>query len=361
MTIRVLEVLATLKPAGAERMVLTLSSALNRARFEPFVVSLYDPFDGGLDCDFQSAGVHPMYLGKRPGLDLRIFSRLAGTIRSVQPHIIHTHSYVMRYAVPARWLARSRAREVHTVHNLAAREVDRAGALIHRHAFRRGVVPVAVGAEVARSFEQQYGFAPELIPNGIDLSRYMRPGVRERWRAEHGFATSDLLVISVARLDEQKNPLLLLEAFADAATPRAHLLYVGGGALADRVRASAPERVHLLGARRDVPDILVAADVFALASDWEGYPLAVLEAMAAGLPVCATAVGGVPEAVEHGVSGLLSPAGDASGLAANLRAMLTDEPLRARLGKAAAAASAGFSATTMVGRYESLFERLVQG
>ena len=240
------------------------------------------------------------------------------------------------------------------------------GSVINRVGFWRGVIPVAVGSEVARSFRKLYGFEPAaVIPNGIEVGSYFQPQVRQAWRAAHGFQQDDLLVVSLARLDEQKNPLGLVEAFARAwgGDSRWHLLMAGGGSLRQAVLERAVERgvsgrVHLLGVRRDVPELLSACDLFALASNWEGHPLAVMEAMAAGLPLVATAVGGVPEVVEDGITGLLVPAGDGVSLATALKEGVRR---RSELGQAGRRRAARFAVDEMVASYARLLERVAGG
>jgi glycosyltransferase involved in cell wall biosynthesis len=339
--IRVLEVLATLKRAGAEAVATALAAGLDRRRFETAVVSLYAPFPNGFEPD-----VRTWYLGKRRGFDWRMYGRLRQVAREFRPDIIHTHSYVMRYtlALPARG-------KVHTVHNVATREVEPLGRLVHRFGYRRGTVPVAVGEEVARSFVEVYGFNPRTIPNGIDTARFYRPDAREEWRTRNGFAANDVLIVSVARLEPQKNPQGLIEAFRRANTP-AKLLIAGDGSLRDQLTGA-----HLLGVRTDLPELLSACDVFALASEWEGHPLSVIEAMAAGLPVIATAVGGVPEIV--GDAGLLVRPGDTSALAGALRELALNPERRHTLGHAARERARRFDVRTMVAAYGALFEELV--
>lgn len=365
MKIRVLEILATLKRAGAERMAVSLACRLDPERFETGLVSLFDPFDGGLEGELQAAGIPIWHLGKSKGLDVRMIPRLRRVIREFEPHIVHTHSYVLRYSLPASLGMRVTAM-VHTVHNLALKETDPAGRLLHRLVFGRRVAAVAVGERVRQSYLEHYGGEPAAtIRNGVDTAAFRQPEARQKWRGGHGFKDSDLLVASVGRLDPQKNPLGMIDAFAVAfgADERGHLLLAGDGGLREACRHRAGElgiagRVHLMGVQTETADILAAADIFALASDWEGTPLAVMEAMAAGLPVAATAVGGVPELVADGETGLLSAPGDIRALSSSLARLASEPDLRQAMGSAAAARAQAFGVESMVSQYAALFESL---
>ena len=360
MSIRVLEVLATLRRAGAEQVAVSLACGLDQAQFETAVVSLYGPFPGSLEAALGERGVPVWHLGKRHGLDPRMWGRLAQVVDRFRPDVLHTHSYVMRYVLPPHY-----RKVVHTVHNLAEREVDGIGRFIHRLAFRAGAAPVAISAALARSFARLYGREPAaIIPNGVDVGRGFRPEARALWRSRHGFAPGDCLVVSVGRLEAQKNPLHLIRAFAEGLreTPAAHLLIAGEGTLLEPARQLANQaglaaRVHFLGLREDVAELLSAADLFALGSDWEGAPVAILEAMAAHLPVVATAVGGVPDLVEGAVTGLLAPARDAGALGRAMAALARDSQRRQRMGAAAAHRVLSFDRTGMIGAYAQLFAR----
>jgi glycosyltransferase involved in cell wall biosynthesis len=333
-------------------MVTSLVRGMDQARFEPRVVSLYDAFPSGLEPELKEAGIEISHFGKRSGFDARMFGRLRAAINSFRPHIVHSHSYVMRYVLPAAMIA-SRPRLVHTVHNLAQREVDTIGQAIHKVAFRTGATPVAVSDEVAASFRELYGFdTAATIPNGVDTRRFHNPDLRSAWRSAHGFSPEELLFVSVARLEPQKNPLLLLNAFERV--PSGRLLLAGEGSL--RPALEGRVRVHLLGVRRDTVDLLNAGDIFVMASDWEGHPLALIEAMAAGLPVIATEVGGVPGIL--GDAGILVPPGNADALQGAMRQLAEDAGLRAKLGQAARQRAQRFDVSTMVRAYEDLFQRV---
>jgi glycosyltransferase involved in cell wall biosynthesis len=363
MKIRVLEALATLRRAGAEQVAVSLACGLPPSRFETGVVTLYGAFPGGLDSVLEERGAPVWRLGKRRGPDPRMWPRLVRALREFRPDVIHTHSYILRYVLPA-WALERRGIVVHTVHNVAEKEVDALGRAIHRMAFGAGVRPVAVSGEVARSFRAVYGFEPAaVIPNGAATARAVEPGAREAWRTAHGFAPDHILVASVGRFEPQKNPLGLIAAFARAAAgrPAMRLAMAGEGSLFEASRALAEKlgvvgRVSFLGLLGRVPEMLSACDLFVLASQWEGAPMAILEAMAARLPVVAAAVGGVPELVVDGVTGLLTPPGDAAGLAAALAALADDPERRRRFGDAAGLRAARFDVGAMVESYAAFFE-----
>jgi len=118
-------------------------------------------------------------------------------------------------------------------------------------------------------------------------------------------------------------------------------------------------RVHFLGLRTDIPDVLGAADIFVLSSDYEGNPLSVIEAMAAGLPIVSTAVGGVPELLQNGKEGFIVQPGNADGISEAMVTLLKDSDLSRTMGRAAALrAKAKFDVSSMVRAYEELYEEV---
>jgi glycosyltransferase involved in cell wall biosynthesis len=171
------------------------------------------------------------------------------------------------------------------------------------------------------------------------------------------------VIVSVGRLASQKDPMTLLDAARRLAAGT--VVLVGDGPLrptAERYvrRHGLQDRVILAGMRRDVASILAVSDVFVLASRWEGLPLAIIEAMMAGLPVVATRVGGVPELVEDGVTGVIVPPRDSEALAAALRRLLADPGLRSRMGRAGKErAFRDFTEDRMARETEKLYEELL--
>ena len=352
---------------GAEQVAANLLLTADPEQFDARAIALRGPFGLASERTLADGGIQVWYMGKERGLDLSVLGRVARTMEHFRPQVVHTHTYALRYALPYMLYRRVPAM-VHTVHSLAEKEVAWYGRWVHRLAFRRSVLPVAIAREVADSIRRVYGIDEfALIPNGIPVDTFRSSSIdRERWRNKEGFMRTEILFVCVAWLRPEKNPVLLLEAFrrGPASDPRAHLLLVGIGPLRSELERQIgalglQERVHLLGKRADVPEILNAADVFVLSSDYEGNPLSVMEAMAAGKPMISTAVGGVPELVEDGC-GILVPPRDAQALSKAMSHMLANPDARKSMGeKSARRAVERFDLRAMTEAYEDLYRWII--
>jgi glycosyltransferase involved in cell wall biosynthesis len=367
----VFQIITSLVPAGAERLVAHLLEYIDRERFAPVCICLRNPVGSHLEARVQRLGVPLYFLGKGVTMSLAVLRKLDALFRQYRPVVVHTHLLALNYAYPLMIRYRTPAR-VYTVHNLAEKDVGlRTARIVRALAFRYRVgrvVPVAIAEEVRASIQRVYGYPdPPLIPNGIPTDEYAPDSdTRAQWRQAHGIEPRATVVTHIGRFSVQKNHALLIEAFAQVrADAPLYLLLVGGGELENAVREQVAglglqERVRFLGIRADVADILRASDVFVLSSRWEGNPMSVMEAMAAGLPVVSTAVGGVPELVREGETGLLVPSEDAGALARALQALVDDPARRAAMGTAARRhAVAHFDIRHTVRGYEQLYEKLL--
>jgi glycosyltransferase involved in cell wall biosynthesis len=349
-------------------MAVHIVRGLNGQRFEVGVVSIWRRLGSDLELLLDESDVKVWYLGKGWGFDFRIYSRLYYLLRDYRPDIVHMHLQVLRYALPLMLWFRRTSMCLHTVNQLAEFEVEPNARWINRYAFKHGVLPVAVAKAVAVSVERLYGTQQcKVIWNCVPTNLYAAPrSPRAEWRARGGFADDDVLFTCVARLDPQKNHALLLRAFArgPAFDPKAHLVLIGAGPLRRQLEELTEKlgltgQVHFLGLRTDIPDVLGAMDVFVLSSDYEGGPLSVVEAMAAGLPVVSTAAGGVPELITSGKEGFIVPLGDVKGLADSMISLFKDKEARRSLGMAAARrARENFDLSVMIEAYQELYEGL---
>ncbi len=365
--VHVAHVLSSFDLGGQERVALELGARLVRAGYRVTAVSLAPPPDGKLADEFRAAGVAVDRVARpRPGVDLGLVLRLRRWFRENRVALVHTHNRMpLIYGAPAGRLAG--AAVVHTKHGSNPRGGTRllAGNLAGRFvdAF------VAVSPETAEFALRRHEIDRRrlsVIQNGIDLSRF-HPDVaaRARVRAELGVDGDAWLVGTVGRLAKEKNQALLIRAVAPLLGPGSRLVLVGDGSLRTHLAEVAAERgvtpyVHFLGARGDVPQVLNALDLFVLCSDLEGLPLVLPEAMAVGLPVISTAVGGIPTVIEEGRTGFLVPPGDEEALRRIATRVRDDPTMASDCGSRARHESLRrFSAERMASEYVKLYERVL--
>lgn len=354
--------LTSLCIGGGERVALLLASRQVKDGHRAMVVSLEEPPDGPLAAEMIEAGVEIERVPKRHGFDATLPPRLWRLFRSSALDVVHTHNPLpLIYAAPAAKAAG--ARVVHTKHGP---HPDVARRLWLRRAGARATDAFVAVSEVTAAFARTIHEVGEdklsVIINATDLSRFRPdPARREAARARWGIGFDGWVVGTVGRMAEVKNHPLLLRAAAPLLREDSWLLIAGDGperaateALAAELGVS--ERVIFLGETREVAEALNALDVFALSSKVEGLPLVIAEAMATGLPVVATAVGGVPGVVSDGETGFLVAAEDEKALRERLRRLQDDPRLAAELGaRGRAIALERFSDERMAREYMDLY------
>lgn len=364
---KIVHVLSSFGMGGQERVALDLAIGQRALGHDVFAVSLHPGPEGPLAADFRAHGVEVATVEKRGGgFDLTLPGRLAYRLWRFGADVAHTHNpQPLIYGAPAAKLARAAA--VHTKHG--ANPDGGRRLLMRRTAARFCDAYVAVSAltaEVARRNREVPEAKLRTIPNGIDLQRFHPDAeARAAVRGELGIPDDAWVAGTVGRLAPEKDQALLLRAVAPLLSPARRLVVVGDGAELPALRAQAEalgERgrfVHLTGARRDVPRCLAALDVFALSSRTEGLPLVIPEAMATGLPVVSTAVGGIPGVLDEGATGFLVPAGDEATLRERLARLAEDRALADALGRRArAAALERYAAERMVRDYLEVYREV---
>lgn len=360
----IVQLIPTLSVGGAERIVALLAREQQAAGHRVTVVVLGASTGSFIEEGLQQDGVEVVFLDKGPGLEVGVVGRLGQALRRLQPDTVHTHLHVLKYLLPTRVVHRPGAL-VHTIHNMAEDEAVATDRAVQQVAFRYRVAPVAIGGAVADSVRRVYGLEPAAtIANGIEVERFAgQRSERAAVRAELGVSDDTTMLLAVGRLSMQKNHALLLEAVADSRLDSTHLFIAGDGELrgeleADIAARGLSDRVMLLGIRRDVPRLLAAADAFVMSSRFEGNPLSVMEAMAAGLPILSTDVGCVGELTQGGC-GRLVPPGDAEALAEALVDATLDPARRRSWGdNALQSARERFDVAVMARGYLTLYKRL---
>ncbi|AOV16821.1 hypothetical protein BJI67_06885 [Acidihalobacter aeolianus] len=321
----------------------------------------------------QSPEVEVFDLGKREGKDLASYWRLWQLLRKLRPSIVNTYNIAALDTAPIARLAGCRV--VHAEHGWTSGR----SAVPHKYILlRRWMRPfvdrfIVVSDDLADWLRDDVGMPANkvlCIHNGVNPGTFDRAFAdRERSRHQLDMPRRAFVVGTVARLDPVKAQTQLVHAIAkmsvSGAPVDAHLYIVGEGSERQRLENTASElgvadRVHLAGARDDVPEWLAAFDVFALPSTNEGISIAVLEAMAAGLPVVATRVGGNPEVVIDEQTGYLVPVGDVDALTKALDRYRADPALAKAHGSAGQARMRQeFSLDAMIARYRALYDALI--
>lgn len=358
---RIVQVVQSLDVGGQERLLVRMAEALHELGHRIEVVTLSP--GGALRADLEkTVRVHEVV--KKPGLDPSLYGQLYRLFVKLRPDVVHMHNAVpLIYGAPPARLARVRC-VIHTKHGhipysrAALTLAQVAGRLCHHF--------VAVSedtAGTARRYERPSRARLSVIENGIPLARFSHDAnARRAIRSELGISGDAKVVGSVGRLVMEKDYPLLVAAMGPLLGEKTRLVLVGEGEKRAEIEAAIarlePAKrgfVTMMGARRDIPSLLSAYDLFALSSNAEGLPLVIPEAMASGLPVVATSVGGIPSIVPAD-TGALVPSGDVTALRTALARYLDDDVLRAGAASAARKYALGrFAEERMLDRYLALY------
>ncbi|WP_114238535.1 GT4 family glycosyltransferase PelF [Dyella sp. C9] len=348
-------VVENLNRGGLERMVLELVKIQHRQGHHCQVVCLFEP--GTLAHELDALGIPVSGCHKRQGLDLRALAQARRMISRHDTEVLHTHNAVAHYQAVIASCGLGVRRIVNTRHGMGmnARTVRREW--LYRRALSRTDAVVTV-CEAARRDAVARGIVPsmkaEVVPNGIQVEMFApaSPDMRVRLLDALQLPAHSTLIGNVGRFNWAKDQLGLIRAFGHihALRPEASLVLIGDGELRAELEQAVREeglqrRVHFLGDRNDVHELLRGLDLFVLSSVSEGYSMALLEACAAALPIVATDVGGNREIVHDGYTGRLVPAGNPRALADAMLAFL-QAPQKAN--------ACGLAAREWVERYGSL-------
>ncbi len=333
--IKLLYVVHSLNLGGAEKLAVKMAQAFSH-EFDVTVVCLDEP---GIWAGELRRMKIPVYcLWRQPGLDLSVSFKLAEFARTRGVDIIHAHQTSPWFYSSLSRIFHSKPRLLFEEHGRHYPEVENKKKVVVNRLF---VIPlthrvVAVSEDVKKHLVRYEGVPEEkiaVIYNGVDLPRMISPGERQRIREQLGIGDRNFLIGTVGRFDPIKNLPLLVKAIKHASqqVPEIRAVFIGDGPCLDEVkelrnRLNLTDILHLPGYRSDASSLVQALDLFVLSSFSEGTSMALLEAMAYGIPVVVTDVGGNPEIVLAGETGWVVPSNSLSDLtAAILDAALNPE------------------------------------
>lgn len=351
---KIIQVMPEFGLAGAEIMAENLIYNLQESGVDVIVVSFYE-FHSPITERMKSKNIQIVYLNKKRGLDFSIISKLRALCQKERPNAIHTHRYVLPYVFLA--TIGLNIKIVHTVHNVAEKEVPLKQQKLQYLLFRnKRIIPVAITPLVKESIEKRYKIEKRKIPmvfNGIDLNNYYQ-------KADYSLHNQGV-ILHVGRFTDQKNHRVLIKAFRKVIMqhPDCILKLIGDGELLDDIKKlckeySIQDNVIFMGLRDDISKQMVDSDIFVLPSNYEGMPITLIEAMATGLPIIATAVGGVPDMLTS-MNGVLIE-NKCDDLAKAIELLLNSKEKRSKLGKKAIEDSIRFSSREMTKNYLNLYQ-----
>lgn len=352
---KIIQIMPEFGLAGAETMCENLTYELIKKGQDVLIISLYD-YHSAITERLEKEGVKIEYLSKKPGLDFSIISKIKKILKRENPDVIHTHRYVMQYAIPAALLTRIPVR-VHTVHNVAQKENDRMARIVAKVFYKYcHVIPVALSDEIKLTILDEYSLPSEKVPvilNGIDLSKCI---------PKTSYEISDKIkILHIGRFSEQKNHKGLIQAFKlfHERYSDSELLLIGEGDLLCSIERlvkdnQLQESVKFLGLKKNVYTYLHDADIFILPSIYEGMPMTLIEAMGTGLPIIATKVGGVPDMINNAENGMLCNL-DTMSIFEQLCTLLEKQELRKHCGMAALKTANNYSSEKMAEKYLTIY------
>lgn len=386
--IRVVELLATGSNGGAQEHLFNLVTRIDRERYDVSIVSLTP---GSAIRRLERTDI-PVCVIDEPD-DEAAIDAVAAHLAAVGADVVHNHMYRAEViGTQAAWrlagLGRRRPYVVSTVHSSRIRS-DEDRALLRRLTPKIDQL-VAVSKAIVRKIEDEgrVGAPVTLIYNGVDLQRYVDQEACCTLHEEYDIPDGAPIVGVVARLEPEKGHLTLLEAWPRVLeqVPNAHLLIVGEGSRRETLEAQAldlglmqpqasprgsartavrrttPNSVTFTGRRDDIPSVTAALDVAVLPSYREAQGLSILEAMALSRPVVASNVGGIPEMIENGETGLLVPPHDAEALGDAIARLLSDHPLADTLARAGHdLVYERFCVELMVRAIETIYDESIEG
>lgn len=372
LSVRIMFLITGLGTGGAERQLVNLTRALKEGGAEVCVVSMLEPGFFAEAIRGEGINVHSLNF-TRGRLSLLGVMKLHGLIRRWRPDILHTHMVHANLLGRMMKLVWWHLPVISTIHNMY--DGGRFYQLAYRLTNRLAVHTTQVskqGLDAYRAKGLLTSSRSSYVPNGLETAMFERDNqLRTTVRESMGWS-SFFVWIAVGRLEQSKDYANMLHAYAtyrrNVIDVPSLLIIVGEGPLRSvlerlSLQLGLPEReVQFVGRRTDISALLNAADGFLMSSEWEGTPMAILEASASGLPVVATNVGGIADAILHGETGFLAPPSDSAHLAMNMQELvrLSSQQRSAMGARGYAHIEANYGIASVAAQWINLYSRFTR-
>ena len=351
---KIMQIIPSFELAGAEIMCENLIYGLTKLGHQVIAVSMYDK-KTAITERLENKNIKIHYLGKKSGFDISMFKKINNIFREETPDVVHTHLYVTKYVFPV--AKKLKVKVVHTFHTVAKEENTKLTRILNKIYFRdRSALPVALSEKVQSTIVKEYGFKNSALPvifNGIDL---------EKCKIKNDYSYNEnFKILHIGRFQNVKNHRDLVKAFSifNQKHPKTQLYLIGDGELRHEIenltdQIGIKSAVIFLGLQSDVHKYISNMDIFVLPSKYEGVPMTLIEAMGTGMPIVATAVGGVPDMLDETSAQLVSV--DAVAIADAFERYYLNYELRKLHGQNALKLAERFSSLTMAKRYVEIYE-----
>lgn len=353
----IIHVIPSLNVGGAETMMKNLVIE-QLHRDNAVVVVEFCKADTSIRKELEANGIEIISLDKKLGFDFSVIVKLRKLFKEKKPDVVHTHLHVLPYV----FLAFPKCQIVHTIHTIAEKERSGIAVYITRFIFHSSkVTPVAISEEIRKSISNFHHLPESQVPvalNGVSLTKY--------YRKENYDLGSEVRIVHVGSLIPLKNHKLMIDVAEKLKNSNIQftLECAGAGILHDNLQSIINNKglngcVKLVGLQSKINLFLKNADIFIFPSQYEGVPMSLIEAMASGLPIIASNVGGIPDMVSDGKNAvLINPS--AEDLYSAIITVINNKELRKTIGEAAVIESKRFSSSAMCERYISIYRNTVR-
>ena len=352
---KIIQIIPTLNIAGAETMLCNLSCELANAGHEVIVLTFYST-NTALTDKMKKYGIRIEAINKKPGFDYTVVKYIRKFIDSERPDVIHTHLHVLPYV----WLVCGKRKVIHTLHNVASHEQNGVGKIICGFIYKYSTkcIPVAISEQYKEAIKE-YDISKKItvVENGIPIENV-------RSKEEYNFK-NHIEVYHVGRFTDEKNHKLMIDVMEELVSnyPQIRIHFWGEGILKEELekyvsKKNLEKNILFEGLSSELWSELKNGDIFILPSKYEGMPMSLIEAMAAGLPIIASNVGGIPDMIENGKNGILIEP-NKSELARALEELMRNTELRERVGKNAQKRAEAFSSRKMMEGYLKVYANAV--